>query len=172
MGLAQGLEVGVRVEPGVPGRPLRSHEPLVLVDPQRLRVHADDLGGDGDHVAGRVVHQATIPSRGFSRETFCRFSIASRSAFVTFLGTASFTRARRSPLPAPFSFGAPRPRTRSIVPSCVPGLTFSVTGPASGVGTETLAPSAASGYVTGRSTTRSASPRRLNVGDSATRVTT
>src|SRR5262249_5866413 len=152
--------------------PLRPHEALVLVDPQRLRVHADELGSDGDHVARRVLHYATIPSRGFSRETFCRFSIASRSAFVTFRGTATLRRASRSPLPSPLSFGAPRPRTRSIVPSCVPGLTFSVTGPPSGVGTLTFAPSVASAYVTGRSRIRSASPRRRNNGESATRVTT
>src|SRR5438105_8787288 len=39
----QPLEVALRVEPRVPRRPLRPHEPLLLVDPQRLRVHPDDL---------------------------------------------------------------------------------------------------------------------------------
>src|SRR3712207_7983177 len=44
------LEVGVRVEARVAGRALRPHEPLRLVHAKRLRVHADELGGDGDHV--------------------------------------------------------------------------------------------------------------------------
>jgi hypothetical protein len=93
-----------------------------------------------------------------SRDTFCRFSIASRSAFVSFVGTERRTRASTSPLPPPFSFGAPRPRMRISLPSWVPAGIFSDTGP-SGVGTSTLAPRAASANVTGTLTTRSA-PRR------------
>ena len=115
----QPLEVGLRVEARVPGRPLRPDETLGLVDPQRLRVHADELGGDRDHVArvGALVgaHENASLSRGFSRETFWSASSASRSAFVSFVGTVTRTRARRSPLPPPFSFGAPWPRTRSVL---------------------------------------------------------
>ena len=48
---AQPLEVGLGVEARVAGRALRPHEALLLVDAERLRVHADELGGDGDHVA-------------------------------------------------------------------------------------------------------------------------
>src|SRR6266566_2498540 len=51
------LEVGLGVEAGVPACPLRADEALVLVDPQRLGVHADELGRDRDHVARAVVNQ-------------------------------------------------------------------------------------------------------------------
>jgi hypothetical protein len=57
----QPLEVDVRVETRVAARPLRAHESLLLVHPQRLRVHADELGGDGDHVPGPVVHYVRSP---------------------------------------------------------------------------------------------------------------
>ena len=59
---------------------------------------------------------------------------------------------------------------RSSLPSCEPAGTLSWTGP-SGVGTSTLAPSAASAYVTGTSITRS-SPRRSYSFEGVTRVTT
>ena len=55
------LDVGVRVEARVAGGALRVDEPLLLVDAQRLRVHADDVGGDADHVARAVVHQLSVP---------------------------------------------------------------------------------------------------------------
>src|SRR5436190_22399811 len=58
---AQALEVGLRVEAGVPGGALRADQPFLLVHAQRLRVHADELGGDGDHVARAIIHPA-IPS--------------------------------------------------------------------------------------------------------------
>src|SRR5215211_3964009 len=71
---AEPVEVGLRVEARVPRRALRPHEALRLVDPERLRVHADELGRDRDHVAGAAVracgdsHQAVVSrrSRGFS----------------------------------------------------------------------------------------------------------
>src|SRR6266576_680010 len=53
----EALEVGLGVEAGVPACPLRADEALVLVDPQRLGVHADELGRDRDHVARAVVNQ-------------------------------------------------------------------------------------------------------------------
>ena len=52
---AQPLDVRVGVEARVAGGALRAHEPLLLVDAQRLRMHADELGGDADHVARTVV---------------------------------------------------------------------------------------------------------------------
>src|SRR5205085_2814636 len=60
---AQPLEVGLRVEACVPACPLRTDEALVLVDPQRLGVHADKLGRDRDHVARAVVHHRSSSLR-------------------------------------------------------------------------------------------------------------
>jgi len=60
---AQPLQVGLRVEARVSARPVRADETLVLVDPQRLRMHADELGGDRDHVARAVVHQPSSSVR-------------------------------------------------------------------------------------------------------------
>src|SRR5205823_6162507 len=57
----QPLDVGLGVEPGAAGRALRPHEALRLVDPQRLRVHADELGGDADHVHWPLVHHPSLP---------------------------------------------------------------------------------------------------------------
>ncbi len=54
--LAQPLEVVLGVQARAARRPPGTNEPLRLVDTQRLRVHADDVGGDADHVtraAGR-----------------------------------------------------------------------------------------------------------------------
>src|SRR5262249_29927181 len=114
---------------------------------------------------------ANSSCRGFSRDTFCSSSSASRSFFVSFFGTLNRSRAIKSPLPLPFSLGAPWPRMRSCRPSCVPAGTLRDTRPPYGVGTSTLAPSAASVYVTGTSTTRSLS-RRWNSFDGCTLVTT
>src|SRR6266480_7865660 len=55
----EAFEVGLGVEAGVPACPLRADEALVLVDPQRLGVHADELGRDRDHVARPVVNQCS-----------------------------------------------------------------------------------------------------------------
>ena len=51
----QPLDVRVRVQPRVAGGPPRPHEAPLLVEPQRLRVHADQVGGDRDHVPRPVV---------------------------------------------------------------------------------------------------------------------
>ena len=48
----------------LPGRPLRPDEPLRLVDPQRLRVHADEVGRDRDHVARAIRLRVTCPMSG------------------------------------------------------------------------------------------------------------
>ena len=65
--------------------------------------------------------------------------------------------------PSPFSCGAPRPFTRSSLPSVEPAGTLTFTRSPSGVGISMLAPIAASEKVTGTSTTRS-SPRHLKIG--------
>src|SRR4029079_17709287 len=145
----QPLEVRLRVQPRVDRRALRAHQPLLLVDPKRLRMHADDLGRDGDHVARVVVHPAT----------FWNSSSSSRPRLLSFFGTSIFTRATRSPLPPPFSFGAARPLIFRSLPSSEPAGIFRETAP-SGVGTSTRPPSAAVGKLTGTSTSRSATPRR------------
>src|SRR5262249_49365417 len=45
---AQTVEIGLRVEARVAGRALRTDQAFVLVDAQRLRVHADELRRDRD----------------------------------------------------------------------------------------------------------------------------
>src|SRR5580765_3034323 len=146
----QPVEVCLRVQARVAGGPPRTHEALLLVDAQRLRMHPDELRGDADHVA-RVVsaHPAT----------FWNSSSNSRPRLLSFFGTSIFTRASRSPLPPPFSFGAPRPLIFSSLPSSDPAGILRETAP-SGVGTSTRPPSAAVGKLTGTSTSRSATPRR------------
>ena len=52
----QPLDVGLAVEPRAAGRALRAHEALVLVEAQGLRVHADELRRDADHVDRAVGH--------------------------------------------------------------------------------------------------------------------
>ena len=46
---AQPLDVALGVEAGVLRRALRRDQPALLVDPQRLRVHLRQFGGDRDH---------------------------------------------------------------------------------------------------------------------------
>src|SRR2546421_3567720 len=137
--------------------------------------HEDERGdqpgaADRDEQNRGELHENSA-SRGSSRDTFRSSSSASRSFFVSFFGTVRRSRASRSPLPEPLSFGAPWPRMRSSWPSCEPGFTFSDSRSPYGVGTSTVVPRAASGYVTGTSTTRSL-PRRSYSFDGATRVTT
>jgi len=64
------LHVGLRVEPCASRCPRRAHEPFRLVHPQRLRVEARELGGDGDHEERSVGHE-NAPFRGCSLDT-CR----------------------------------------------------------------------------------------------------
>ena len=94
----QPLDVGVGVQARVAGGALRVHEPLLLVDAQRLRMHADELGGDADHVARTVAvghHQIVFPSS----------SSSSRCFLFIFFGTSMRTRASTSPWPSPFRRG-------------------------------------------------------------------
>src|SRR5581483_8468383 len=161
----QPVEVVLGVEPRPAGRPARADEPLRLVDAQRLRVHADEVGRDRDHVARAVVLGSRHRRASFS----C--SSSSRSFFDSFFGTSIFTRAIRSPLPEPFRCGAPLPRRRSSFPSSEPAGILTDTWPPTGVGTDAVVPSAASLNGTWTSTSRS-SPRRWNVLEGSTRVTT
>ena len=112
---AQPVEVGVGVEARVAGRPRRADEPLRLVHAQGLGMHADQLGRDGDHVAGALGAHCLA-----ALLTLASSSSSSRSFFEGFLGTAMRTRPRRSPFPPPLSFGAPWPRIRRSLPSSVP----------------------------------------------------
>src|SRR5690349_10845150 len=176
--LAQLRQVGVRVAAGAARRPPRAHQAPRLVHAERLRVHPRQLGRDRDRVAGMVVGHDAPPANSFPRGSpwlarcsSSSFSSVSRSCLETFDGTAIRSRTSMSPLPVPFSRGAPRPLTRSILPSVEPAGTLTVTRSPSGVGISMLAPIAASAKVTGTSTTRS-SPRHLKVGFSVTWVTT
>src|SRR5207244_716090 len=81
-------------------------------------------GGDQDQDRGRHEYSASL---GFSFETLRRFSSASFSAFESFFGTVTRTRASRSPLPEPFSRGAPWPLIRSSFPFSEPGAIFRLT---------------------------------------------
>src|SRR5207248_11793482 len=130
----------------------------------------DDQPGaaDRDEENRGELHEKSA-SLGSSCDDFCSCSIASRSFFVNFFGTVRRSRASRSPRPLPPRFGAPWPRMRSNWPSCAPALTFSESRSPNGVGTSTVAPSAASAYVTGTSITRSL-PRRWNSVEGSMRV--
>src|SRR5437764_638931 len=139
------------------------------VEHRRIEERADGRERPDQQVRHCPPHENSA-SRGSSWDCFCSSSRSSRSRFFSFFGTVTRTRASRSPRPEPFSFGAPLPLTRSSVPSCVPGFTLTETAP-SGVGTSTVAPSAASENVTGTSTTRSL-PRRSYSFEGCTRVTT
>ena len=103
---AQAVEVGVGVAAGAAGRPPRAHQPARLVDAQRLRMQAGQLGGDRDRVAGRPSCRALLEQplaadrRGWRTGSPASFSSASRSCLESLLGTAMRTRASRSPAPA------------------------------------------------------------------------
>src|SRR5437016_1336906 len=181
-----------RVAPAVPGRPLRLHQALALVDPECLRVHAGQLGRHADHVDravvdvtlrlvitfgvplfdARVAHRhGSIPNRarGDSPPASRRLSSSSFSLLLSLEGTSTSTVTSRSPWP-PLGFGAPLPRSRNVLPDGVPAGTFSVTAPLV-VGTFTPAPRAASANVTGTVSVRS-DPFRPNSRCGATRTTT
>src|SRR4051812_21790278 len=123
----QPLHVAVRVEPRAARCAPRAHQALGLVQPQGLGMHADQLGGNSNHVFGGVVghqhlgssgcpvvtadrpevggvvgHQAAPAfcsrlARGFSPSSRANFSRASRWARLSFLGTTILIRASRSP---------------------------------------------------------------------------
>ena len=52
----QPLDIPVGVQARVARRALRANEAPLLIDAQRLRMHADELGRDADHVARTVGH--------------------------------------------------------------------------------------------------------------------
>src|SRR5690242_20516942 len=115
------------------------------MDPQRLRVDVDELGGNRDHVARALVVLDAHALASFS----C--SSSSFSRFDSFLGTSMRTRAITSPRPEPLRRGAPLPLTRRSLPSSEPDGIFTCTGP-SGVGTDAFVPRAASAKGTAMST--------------------
>src|SRR4051812_21164201 len=97
----QPLDVAVGVEPRVAGGALRVQEPLLLVHTQRLGLHADDVGGDRDHVARAVAVRHVHSPTSFSA------SSASRCFLFRRFGTSILIRASTSPLPLPLRRGAP-----------------------------------------------------------------
>src|SRR4029453_16118193 len=82
---AQPFQVGVGVEARVPTRPFRPDKAFALVDPQRLRMHADELCRDRDHVAGTIVHQLSSSLRGGPHIRFMTASPASYAVMPSFL---------------------------------------------------------------------------------------
>src|SRR5215208_371549 len=73
------LEVGLGVEAGVPRGTLGAHEPLLLIHAQGLRVHPDELGCDGDHVARSVVHHARSRKMRTATELIARRPATTRA---------------------------------------------------------------------------------------------
>ena len=110
------------------------------------------------------------PARGSSFRNSANVFRRSFCSPIRSCGVSTWMRARRSPLPDAPSLGAPLPLIFKSLPSWVPAGTFRLTLP-SGVGTRTVAPSAASTMVTGTWITKS-QPRRSKTGLSSTSVTT
>ena len=157
-------------------------QPAGLVDAQRLRVHAGELGGHRDHATPRLTRRrclglrlSRLPrsansrrSRGLPSITFGSSSTACCCSLVSDRGRRSRSgsgcrpgRGRR--------LGGPSPRRRWTVPCWVPGGTRSLR-PAERGDLDRRA-RIASGIVIGTSTSR-LSPLRLNTGDGDTCVTT
>jgi len=55
---AQPLDVRLAVQAGAARRARRAHEALRLVQAERLRMHADELGRDADHLHAPIPHVA------------------------------------------------------------------------------------------------------------------
>src|SRR5919109_131407 len=93
---AQPLQIAIRVQPRVPLRPPRADETLALVDAQGLRVHADEVGSDRDHVARAIVHHSPLSLRRRSCSSLRRDStnVATSPTVptATRMRAASFTR--------------------------------------------------------------------------------
>ena len=134
-----------------PGGAARADEAARLVQPQRLRVHADELGRDPDHVLGGLVDaitasaaRANSSSRGSS--PLERGELLERVALrpVSFFGTTICTRASRSPrLPeSPIWRAAALDAQHHAVARA--GGHLQRTRSPSGVGTSIVAPAAAS----------------------------
>src|SRR6476659_975660 len=70
----QPLDVRLGIQPRVSCRALRTDQPFAFVDAKRLRMHADDVGGNGDHVTRTVVHH---------RPSFRRRSSSSLRRMIT-----------------------------------------------------------------------------------------
>src|SRR5438270_782847 len=107
-------------------RGLQAHAPAALLG--RLRF---------GRLARALVQEVVV----FAHQppTFLSCSSSSRSFLFMRFGTSMRTRASTSPLPEPFSLGAPLPLIRSSLPSSEPAGILSETVP-SGVGTSTEPP--------------------------------
>ena len=149
----QPIDVALAVAAVAADRARRIEQALALVDAQRLRMHAGELGRDRDHVHTATSvsgtsrfssHHTSRWARGDSSLAFASSSIALRSARAQprrHQRPRTSRADRRSFLP----FDTPRPFTRRGFDSGTDGLIFSFTGPPSSVGTSTCAPRAASG---------------------------
>src|SRR3954454_3630670 len=127
----QPVEVGFRVETRVAARPLGTDQTLVFVDAKRLGVHADEVGRDGDHVTGPVVHHS--PSfRRRSSSSLRRMSMnvtstptvppATRMTAASFMTAAPPSGSRATPSGAPrapraLSWSASSARSRAAARS-------------------------------------------------------
>ena len=149
----QPVDVALAVAAVAADRAGRVEQALALVDAQRLRMHAGELGGDRDHVdasCSRFSSHLTPPDghAATRRVAFASSSIALRSLALEPRRHGDLERheqvARR--LAVRHAAG---PSLAAASSSGTDGLIFSFTGPPSSVGTSTCAPSAASGYVTG-----------------------
>ena len=109
--------------------------------PPRSRRRPGCLRGRPITVRRHRPHPSTA-IRGAGSVTSANDSTAARCSSVSSVGTTTSTLTSRSPGLAPLRPdppGTPRPRTRSTLPDCVPGGTFSVTLPSS-VGTVMVVP--------------------------------
>src|SRR5580765_6881677 len=92
----QPLDVCFRVQTRVARRALRADQPLVLVNAERLRMHADNVGGDGNHVARSVVHHSCLSltrrSSSSLRRMITNVTSTTTVPTPTRMRAASFTR--------------------------------------------------------------------------------
>ncbi len=108
-------------------------EALALVDPQRLRVHARELGRHRDDVQRAIVrslgHRSYTSrcSRGFPGNAAASASSAALLLVVELLRDVDVERDEQVAGRA-LRRAMPRPLTFWVVPACVPPLTLSVTG--------------------------------------------
>jgi len=124
-------------------------------------VDAGELGEYRDYVDSMFVsffHDSTS-----SCSAVDSFSTRVRCSLFNFFGTVMFTVTNRSPAACLPAAGTPRPRTRIVVPGCVPAAIFKVTG-SSSVGTSTVVPSmtAVSGTFTDVVTLRALRSKRAS----------
>ena len=143
------------------GVPLVAQAPVTETAPPRPRRRRAPSDGRRRSPEGALEppEKAVVSSRyASSPSSPSRRSTSARCSAVSRVGTRTSTSTSRSPRRPVSSEGMPRPRTAWTAPGCVPGESSISSGP-SGVGTETVLPSAASVIVTDVRTWRS-SPSR------------